>query len=226
MGVAVIVNADDFGHSPEVNAGVIEAHESGIVTSASLMVRRGAARHAAAYGGALDLGLHVELGEWEYAHGEWREHGHIPGERISDDVRAQLEQFRRLTGRDPTHLDSHQHVHRNEPARSALLELGEELDVPVRELRGCVRYVGGFYGETDTGEPWPEGVTTAALVALLGGLKEGVTELGCHPGRGRISGTSYAAPRGQELETLCDPRVRFAIRALGIELIGFSALRS
>ena len=34
----VIVNADDFGSSEGINRGIIEAHETGIVTSASLMV--------------------------------------------------------------------------------------------------------------------------------------------------------------------------------------------
>ena len=33
----LIVNADDFGQSPGINRGIIEAHERGIVTSASLM---------------------------------------------------------------------------------------------------------------------------------------------------------------------------------------------
>lgn len=46
----LIVNADDFGQSPGVNRGIIEAHEHGIVTSASLMVRWPAATEAAAYG--------------------------------------------------------------------------------------------------------------------------------------------------------------------------------
>ncbi len=68
----LIVNADDFGHSAAVNAGVVEAHERGLVTSASLMVRRPAAAAAAAYARSrpeLGLGLHVELGEWVYADG-------------------------------------------------------------------------------------------------------------------------------------------------------------
>ncbi|HZT22784.1 MAG TPA: ChbG/HpnK family deacetylase, partial [Verrucomicrobiae bacterium] len=34
----LIVNADDFGLSPSVNAAVIRAHREGILTSASLMV--------------------------------------------------------------------------------------------------------------------------------------------------------------------------------------------
>jgi predicted glycoside hydrolase/deacetylase ChbG (UPF0249 family) len=33
------VNADDYGQSAGVNRGIIEAHEHGIFTSASLMVR-------------------------------------------------------------------------------------------------------------------------------------------------------------------------------------------
>ena len=35
----LIVNADDFGQSAGINRGIIEAHEHGIVTSTSLMVR-------------------------------------------------------------------------------------------------------------------------------------------------------------------------------------------
>jgi hypothetical protein len=40
---ALVVNAHDFGQSPGVNRGVVRAHEEGIVTSTSLMVRHRAA---------------------------------------------------------------------------------------------------------------------------------------------------------------------------------------
>ena len=68
----LIVNADDFGLSPGVNAGVARTHEEGIVTSASLMVRQPAAEEAAAYARAtpaLGVGLHVDLGEWVWQDG-------------------------------------------------------------------------------------------------------------------------------------------------------------
>ena len=43
----LIVNADDFGRTPGINRGVVEAHESGIVTSATLMVNYAPAAEAA-----------------------------------------------------------------------------------------------------------------------------------------------------------------------------------
>lgn len=218
------MNADDFGHSAAVNAGVVEAHERGIVTSASLMVRRPSARDAATYDGRLALGLHVDLGEWTYDRGTWRGQGGVPPEKVTAEVAAQLDTFREFVGREPTHLDSHQHVHRHEPARGALARLAEELGVPLRSLHPRIRYLGDFYGQTDTGEPLPSAITVDALLGLLRRLGEGVTELGCHPAKGRVEGSSYAIERERELGVLCDPRVRTAIEAEGIELRSFADL--
>src|SRR6476646_3057882 len=101
----LIVNADDFGQSPGVNRGIVEAHEKGIVTSASLMVRWPAAAEAAAYARAragLGLGLHVELGEWAYRGGTWTLlYQVVPaddGAAVSAEVARQLESFYRLIG--------------------------------------------------------------------------------------------------------------------------------
>src|SRR6266566_9257613 len=71
----LIVNADDFGQSAGVNRGIIEAHQSGIVTSASLMVRWPAAVEAAEYARnrpGLSLGLHLDFGEWVYRDRDWK----------------------------------------------------------------------------------------------------------------------------------------------------------
>src|SRR3989442_11035463 len=114
----LIVNADDFGLSPGVNRGIIWAHENGIVTSASLMVRWPAAAEAARYTRAtrsLGVGLHLDLGEWTCRGGEWSPLYQVarldhPVE-VREEVSRQLSAFRELVGQDPTHLDSHQHVH-------------------------------------------------------------------------------------------------------------------
>ena len=58
-----------------VNLGIVEAHERGIVTSASLMVRQpaagGGSTRRAARLPRLDVGLHVDLGEWFFDDGRW-----------------------------------------------------------------------------------------------------------------------------------------------------------
>ena len=70
----LIVNADDFGQSHGINQGIIEAHERGIVTSASLMTRWLGAGEAALYAREhpqLSVGLHLDLGEWVFRAGDW-----------------------------------------------------------------------------------------------------------------------------------------------------------
>ena len=60
----LIITADDFGRSPEINAAVLEAHLRGILTSASLMVAGAAAPEAVEISRAnpsLAVGLHVVL---------------------------------------------------------------------------------------------------------------------------------------------------------------------
>ena len=232
MSRALIVNADDFGQSDGINRGIVEAHERGIVTSASLMVRWPAASAAAAYACAqprLSVGLHVDLGESIYRAGEWialyeRVDRQDP-RAVEAEIRAQLALCRELLRRDPTHLDSHQHVHTEEPARSILDGIARELGVPLRHRSARLRHDGRFYGQTRTGDPLTAGITPAHLVEMLGSLPDGVTEVACHPGFADDLVTMYHAEREVELETLCDPAVRRAICDEGIALIGFADLQ-
>lgn len=224
----LIVNADDFGQSPGVNRGVIEAHEHGIVTSASLMVRWSAAVQAASYARAhakLSVGLHLDLGEWAYRNGEWIRLYQVVAEHdpaaVARELEMQLEIFCRLLGRGPTHLDSHQHCHRDEPVRSIVLEMAKDLNLPVRWLSPEVQYCGAFYGQTDAGMPYPKGISVEHLLSVLKRLPDGCTELGCHPGRGNDVNAMYQTEREREVETLCDPRIRDAIRDLDIDLASF-----
>ncbi len=60
----LIVNADDFGRSHDLNEAVLRAHQHGILTSASLMVNAPAADHAvrlAQQCPTLGVGLHLTL---------------------------------------------------------------------------------------------------------------------------------------------------------------------
>jgi predicted glycoside hydrolase/deacetylase ChbG (UPF0249 family) len=230
----LIVNADDFGRSLEVNLGVVEAYERGIVTSASLMVRWPAAAEAAAYRrdvSRFSLGLHVDLAEWDFREGEWVPvYEVVPMEdpdAVEAEVLRQLASFRDLVGRNPTHLDSHQHVHVSDKAATAALgKLAHQLRVPLRSASPNVRYCGDFYGQTSTGDPLHDAITVERLIEILVELPPGVTELGCHPGKGCHVDTTYRAERERELEVLCDPRVREEVRREGIVLRSFAELGS
>ena len=228
---AVIVNADDFGQSAGINRGIVEAHEQGIVTSASLMVRWPAAPAAAAYARAhprLSVGLHIDLCESIFRDGEWstvyERVDRANPRAIEAEAREQLAMCRDLLGRNPTHLDSHQHVHQEEPARSILDGLAQELGVPLRHRSPLVRYDGRFYGQSNTGEPLPAGISAMALMNLLRNLPEGITELACHPGYADDLVTSYGMEREMELEALCDREVRRVLRREDINLIAFTDL--
>jgi chitin disaccharide deacetylase len=225
----LIVNADDFGLSPGVNRGLIKAHEHGIVTSASLMVRWPGAAEAAAYGRAhpeLSIGLHLDLGEWVFVDGAWRMAYEVvsleDAAALTSEVARQLDLFRSLLGRSPTHLDAHQHVHRAEPLRSILRQEAQRLGVPLRDVSPQVRYCGDFYGQSDQGYPYPEGISVEALLAILRQLPTGWTELGCHPGEGTDFNSVYQAERSVECQSLCEPRVREVLREADIRLCSFS----
>ncbi len=227
----LIVNADDFGQSPGVNRGIIEAHERGIVTSASLMVSWPAAAEAASLARAhpcMSIGLHVDLCEHAYKEDRWVVvYARAPLEdraAVEEEVARQLAAFRRLVGRDPTHIDSHQHVHQEEPVRSILAGIAEKLNVPLRHYSPTVTYCGSFYGQSSKGQPLPETITVEGLLGTLAGLPPGFTELGCHPGTDPPLASMYGSERAQEVLTLCDPRVRAALTLHGIELRSFASL--
>jgi predicted glycoside hydrolase/deacetylase ChbG (UPF0249 family) len=224
----LIVNADDFGRSHGINRGVFAAHDHGIVTSASLMVRWPAARDAVAYALAapdLGLGLHIDLAEWVYAAEEWRPVYEVVDQGDPDAVRAevwrQVERFDHLYGAYPTHLDSHQHMHRSEPVRSAVLAVANELGVVVRDEDLSVAYCGDFHGQSGRAETVHDAITVEALAGIVGALGPGTTELACHPGLHDESGSVYAQERDTEVAVLCDPAARAAIEAAGITLASF-----
>jgi predicted glycoside hydrolase/deacetylase ChbG (UPF0249 family) len=224
----LIVNADDFGQSPSINQGVMEAYEHGIVTSASLMVRWPTSAEAAVYSRRhpeLSLGLHLDFGEWIYCGEHWMAvYQVVPcndASVLAEEVARQLTTFRRLVGKDPTHLDSHQHVHLREPLRTVLTAAARELAVPLRHCGLDVHYRGDFYGQTPHGAPFPDAIRVEALINILETLPPGCTELGCHPGIGHDLDTMYCRERIEEVKVLCDPRVRASITTMGIELCSF-----
>ena len=143
---------------------------------------------------------------------------------VAAQCERQLTQFRELTGERPTHVDSHHDVHRDPHVLPHVLALAQRAGAPVRGHSGA-RHLGKFYGRWG-GVTHPELIGVEGLLRLLDAeVREGVTELSCHPGYVEPEfRSSYVAERELELRTLCDPRVRHAIGDWGIRLIGFRDL--
>jgi chitin disaccharide deacetylase len=226
----LIVNADDFGLSDGVNRGVVQAHERGIVTSASLMVHAPAAAAAAEIAGAhpaLSVGLHLDLGEWRYSNGTWTaryERAPLDDAKLLEvEVAGQFEKFASLLGTAPTHVDSHQHAHRNEPLCSIVTAKAAEFGIPVRHFTPDVRYCGDFYGQDDEGRSLPERVTAKFLAELLSSLLPGTTELCCHPAAIVDFDSTYSEERVRELAALCDPVLKANLERADIELRSFAS---
>jgi predicted glycoside hydrolase/deacetylase ChbG (UPF0249 family) len=211
----LIVNADDFGLSAGVNAGIVEAHTGGVVTSTSLMVNRAGAEDAATLARqhpTLSVGLHFD------------DQGVDPDDRAAAEhaFRTQLERFRRLVGAAPTHVDSHHHAHARNGRLALFTELVAPLGVPLRE-DGRVRYLGGFWGQSETGATELSHVGREFLLEMIRTeVADGFTEIGCHPAR--LTGdfaSSYLEERATELETLTAPGLRGEIEALGVALVSY-----
>ena len=210
----LIVNGDDFGASRGINRGIVEAHEGGILTSASLLVDGAASAEAAAlmraYPG-LSVGLHLELDP-------------VDPEHAAAECERQLARFLELAGEPPTHLDSHHNVHHDPRVLPHVLAQARRDGVPVRG-HSRARHMGRFYGQWG-GRTHPEQIGVDGLLRLLDAeIGEGVTELSCHPGYVEPGfRSSYVAEREVEVRTLCDARVRQAIHDREIRLIGFRDL--
>ena len=131
----LIVNADDLGWTEGVNRGIAEAHQNGIVTSASLLANGGAFREAVELTRTLPglgIGVHLNLSDGlpvaereavpSLVNGKGEFKGGpenlllkmaARGLALSDVEREWDAQIRRVrdVGITPTHLDGHKHVH-------------------------------------------------------------------------------------------------------------------
>jgi predicted glycoside hydrolase/deacetylase ChbG (UPF0249 family) len=141
---------------------------------------------------------------------------------VEQEVQRQLAAFQNLAGAAPTHLDSHQHVHRQEPVRSVLGAMALKLHVPLRHFSPLVRYCGDFYGQTSWGEPQHEAIGTQSLMNVIASLPEGITELACHPGYAGDLPTMYRCERAMEVRVLCDAAVRRAVNEQDVRLCSFA----
>ena len=160
----MIVTADDFGLAPEVNAAVETAHNSGILTAASLMIGAPAAADAvdrARRMSSLKVGLHIVLTDGYPVlspsrlpnlvdrSGRFRSDmgrasvrifvDPMARRQVADEIAAQFEAFL-ATGLQLDHVDCHKHWHLHPTIAGLILDIGQRygmtaLRVPSEPVR-------------------------------------------------------------------------------------------
>lgn len=215
----LIVNADDFGASPGINRGILDAHHRGILTSASLLVDTPWSKEAAVMSRTapgLSVGLHVAFDPEFCRAADLRQ--------MRRNLDEQLARFEELTGGPPTHLDAHHNVHRDSRLLPHFLNLARRHGVPLRD-HSPVRCFSQFYGQW-AGESHPEQISVPSLVRMLEtNIEDGITEMTCHPGYlDSHLRSSYAAEREFELQTLCAPVLSQVLEKQSVQLTNYREL--
>ncbi|HXD99123.1 MAG TPA: ChbG/HpnK family deacetylase [Candidatus Acidoferrum sp.] len=243
----LIVNADDFGLTRGVSAGILAAHRLGIVTSTTVLVTSDVdrAQLAEARDTGLGLGLHMNLtlgrpltrgrslvdGTGAFIRDARRAAAGAQTREVRAEAEAQIARFEKLVGRPPTHIDTHHHVGLYTPVRDVVLDVARALGVAVRSQDAAARTRARSAGLRTTdhffGESGPDAYWSAARTfAHLRALPPGVSEFMCHPGRfdDDLGYSRYGRQREVEMTGLGTPAARAAAAALGIQLRHFGNL--
>lgn len=154
MSRKLIVNADDYGRSPGVSRGILEAHRRGIVTSTTVMINQPSVREQFDEALAcpnLGVGLHLVFSAWRPIlppeqvqslvdgdgfflgqHDLWAQAEEVSPRELYAEFKAQVELFAEWAGALPDHLDCHQFVHLYPPFFQAYADLAEQYHLPLR----------------------------------------------------------------------------------------------
>jgi chitin disaccharide deacetylase len=151
----LIVNADDFGRTRGVSAGILRAHLEGIVTSTTAMMNMpGVAadlHQAKTEAPRLGLGVHLNFTagrpllppEWcaslvdEHGHFLTQEAivaapDHVKPDELREELKSQIATFKNAMGALPDHLDAHHFVHLYPPLFEVYLDLADSFSLPAR----------------------------------------------------------------------------------------------
>ena len=257
----LIVNADDYGYTPGISEGIRRAHLEGIVTSTSAMLngayidrelpelirqcpRIGVGLHLVLTVGKpvlpveeLPVLMHLAPDGQHFFKGVENVIDRVDAEEVKAEWVAQIENFIRLAGRRPDHLDGHHHVMcMGGKFYRIYLELARQYGCAVRRpVEGSLADLperdsleaGVIIPERLDTRFYDEGANETMLDAMIADIPPGTTEWMCHPGvvdetLRRVS--DYSARRAIELELLTRPAIRRKLEASQIDLISFGEL--
>jgi predicted glycoside hydrolase/deacetylase ChbG (UPF0249 family) len=249
----LVVNADDFGFTRDVNQGIVEAHQNGILSATTLMANGAAFEHAVRLSKenpTLDVGCHLVLAGGCSVLPPFRRLPRTVSELVRAALLKRIRIYEELAGQvrkilaagiRASHLDTHKHTLLLPAVLDAVARISEEfgipwvrlpLDVPlirnhyrsVLQRHGC-RMTDRFAGFSLTGR-----LDTKELLKFIRALPDGTTELMCHPGRCgpelRSAPTRLKESREQELAALIAPEIRNAIGKAQVLITNYRDLRT
>lgn len=173
----LVVNADDFGFTHDVNEGIARAHREGILTATTLMAHGDAFVDAVRLARDLpdlDVGVHLTLvGAPRYPATISDLMVAMARHRIdvASELREQIETVL-AAGIRPRHLDAHKHTHLLPPVLKQMAKLSREYGIP------WVRRPFDFPIEA-SGVPLSRRLVTRGLRAFRGRFHRVLREYGC-----------------------------------------------
>lgn len=138
----LVVNADDFGFTRDVNLGIVEAHTQGILTATTLMANGAAfddAVRLAREHPQLDVGCHLVLVQGPSLARRGQDLPRSVGQLVHAVTLGRLQPYTELrpqierildAGLQPLHLDTHKHTHLWPSVLDAVARLSEEFRIP------------------------------------------------------------------------------------------------
>jgi predicted glycoside hydrolase/deacetylase ChbG (UPF0249 family) len=183
---SLVVNADDLGLTVGVNDGIFDAHDHGVLTSASVFANAGATEDALARAlrrPSLGVGCHLTLVDGRPTlpparvpslieddgrfRPSWKPFivscllGHVSLLDVEQELTAQIERLR-SAGLTLTHLDAHKHVHAYPPIFAIVTRLAERFQIPV--VRVPFERWSTLYGDTTQRPPTSQALMNAAIL--------------------------------------------------------------
>ncbi len=173
----LVVNADDFGFTRDVNQGIIQAHREGILTAATIMSNGAAfddAVRLARENPTLDIGVHLVLvGQppFPMSVAALTTAVMLGRIRIYDELSVQVRKVLDA-GLKPSHLDTHKHTHLLPPVLDAVARISEEFKIPwVRRPFDFPLQPGGV--------SWKKRAVSGAFGVVRGRFERVLTRHGC-----------------------------------------------
>lgn len=239
--VKLIINADDFGYSEGVNAGIISAHKKGIVTSTTIMSNMPAYEDGIKLlreNKTLKCGVHLTMSCYKpllkthktivdengnfYRRVSNENLKNMDKEEIYNEFCAQIDKV--IESKiEIDHIDSHHHIHTLEGLKDVMEKILDKYNLPIRggfeydaKFDNTVYLIDSFYSDR---------IDESYFKDNINEIKEyEIADIMCHPAfvdDFLLSSTSYAIQREKEHDILISDEIKSFLKDNNILLTNY-----